>query len=77
MATITLTIPDAVIDRVRDAIAANNGYNAVVHGTKAQFAKTWIIRQIKNQVNGYEIRVAADTASQTAGAAAESEIVIT
>jgi len=77
MATITLTIPDGVIDRVRDAIAARNGYNPAIHGTKGQFAKTWIIQKVKEEVKSHEGSAAGAAAQQTACDAVDAQITIT
>ena len=53
MAQITLDIPAAQVNRVLDAIAANNGYTAA-DGTKAAFAKQWLVQMIKDQIRSYE-----------------------
>jgi hypothetical protein len=77
MADITITVPNAVLSRVLDAIAARNGYIAAVHGTKAQFAKSLIIAWIKREVKGYEAGLASESAINTANASVDNDISIT
>lgn len=77
MATITLTIPDAVVARVLDAVAAGYGYSAATHGTKAQFARQYLRDHLKQIVISYEAGLAATQAAQEQRAATESEINIT
>lgn len=77
MATITLTIPDPVLNRVLDAIASSKGYGPGSGQTKAQFARSVIAAYIKSIVVEYESRSAADTAFRTAASTADTDIAIT
>lgn len=72
MANVTITIPDAQVDRVRDAVAARNGYNQAIHGTKNQFYKNWLIQKTKDEVKDYEGNSAAASARSAAIADVES-----
>lgn len=54
MATMTITIPDAQATRVINALCAAGDYNAETDGPKAAFAKTQVIRWIKNMVLSVE-----------------------
>ena len=77
MAQIILDIPLGVTNRVLDAIAAAKGWTATSGLTKAQFAKQYIVRHIKDIVQDYEMNAAGDIARTTARAAVETEIDIT
>jgi len=77
MATVSVTIPDAVLGRVLDAIAAAYGYDAAKDGTKAAFAKKQVARFVAETVRAHEATVAADTARDTAATKATTEVVIT
>lgn len=77
MADITISIPSGVTARVLDAVALGNGYDATVHGTKAAFAKTVLIRLIKEEVRRVEARLAVDSAATTVNASIETDITIT
>ena len=76
MANITITIPDAVVPRVLDAVSARNGYNTATDGTKAQFAKAVLVRWLKAEVVGYEKNKASEEAADSAGQLAKNEIAI-
>lgn len=76
MASITITIPDAVLTRVLDAIAARHGYDPLTDGTKAQFAKSVVIGWLKKEVVEHEANTAAASAASTQAAAANSQIVL-
>lgn len=64
MAQIILNIPDAVLPRVVDAVASNNGYPSFVNDaqgklipnpqTKGQFTKQHIVNYLKQQVTQHE-----------------------
>lgn len=73
MASITITIPDAVVSRVLDAFATFYNHNPAVDGTKAAFAKAQIGKYAKGIVKDVEGR-AADAASR---ASVETDIAIT
>lgn len=77
MASITITIPDAVLNRVLDAIAATRSYNPGTDGTKAQFAKAQLVAWIKGIVVDYEGNNAANTANASARTTAQTDIAIT
>lgn len=67
MATITLTIPDAVAPRVLDAIAARYAFtgfepDGVTPQTKATFARLQLLRWLKNEVLEHEQAQAAAAA---------------
>jgi hypothetical protein len=68
MANILLTIPDATVDRILDALAARHGYNPIVDGTKAQFAKKQLRLFLQSEVFAHEALVevtALNTARKT------------
>jgi hypothetical protein len=77
MASVNLTIPDAVVQRVLDAYAATHGYTGVNGQTKAQFLKASLIAELQRTVQSYEGNVAATAAAQTAAQKAQTEISIT
>lgn len=77
MASITVTVPDAVAPRVLDAVAATHGWDANTGITKAQFAKKWLADQLKDTVRNYEIGQAQATARATAEATVDTDIVLT
>lgn len=62
MAQIIIDIPDAALTRVRDAFAAEFGWNADLGVTKAQFAKAQLAEYVKQIVRNYEGNLAAGTA---------------
>jgi len=76
MATLSITVPDAVATRVMDAIGATYGFAAALAAaaaedpprtlTKAQFAKQVIIDFVRTTVKNYEAELArAAAAAQT------------
>lgn len=87
MATLTITIPNPILDRVTNGYAYQNGYQDQVPDTptttklnpetKAAFTRRMLLRHIKQAVRQYEIRLAEGTARQTAHDQAESEINLT
>lgn len=77
MASITLTIPDPILNRVLDALAAKWGYNPAGGQTKAQFAKSALAAYVKATVKQYEAEVAAKAAFDSAQATTETDIAIT
>lgn len=62
MATITITIPDAILQRVLDGYAIANGYQPKLEDgtpeTKAAFAKRKIIEHIRSSVRKAEVEQA-------------------
>jgi len=83
MATITITIPDAIAPRVINGFAKRYNYSPLLENgdanteTKAQFAKRKLVEFIKSAVREAEIQDAANTAATTAGASADTDIVLT
>ena len=87
MATLSVTIPAAITQRVLDAVCYNNGYVDTVSdaGTgkeipnpvsKAVFAKQYIKDLIVANVVTYERHIAAQQADLDAAAKAKAEITI-
>jgi hypothetical protein len=77
MATIVLTIPDAVLPRVVDALCATGGREENSTVAKGVFAKRVLIDWVRDQVILNETRLAQEAARLTADAKARSEITIT
>jgi hypothetical protein len=77
VAQISITVPDGVLPRVRDAFAAVYGWTAELGITKAEFARRQIARYAKDVVRDYEASQAAETARQVARDAAETEVDVT
>ena len=90
MATLSIEIPNPVAARLMNAIAAQNGYQETVNiGTeevpeivpnpqsKAEFAKQWVILQLKHQVRHYESQIAGRDAAQVAADAVDNDIELT
>jgi hypothetical protein len=82
MATLSITIPDAVVPRVRAAFAAQYDYRPVVDGqpnpeTLAQFTARKIREYVKGVVKAAESLAAAETARRAAADRVESEITLT
>lgn len=77
MASISIDVPAGVLNRVLDAIAVRNGYNAAKDGTKTQFAKKWIIGKVKDEVRGHEGSAAGAAAQLAASTAVDTDINIT
>jgi hypothetical protein len=86
---ITLTIPDAVATRVVDVLATRFGYQATIPDpadstktitnpqTKAQFAKSQLIKWVMAQVSEHEANTAGAAASRTAATSTATDIAIT
>lgn len=64
-ATITITVPNAVLSRVLDAFAVTYNWNSSMGVTKAEFARIKLIEHIKTVVSDYEVNqsVSAVTSS--------------
>jgi hypothetical protein len=77
MAQIVLNIPDAVVGRVLDAVAATQGYVEGGSQTKAQFARAHVAGYVKEMVISYEASQAAREAANATRTLAEQEISIT
>lgn len=68
---VTLTIPDAWVNRVLNALCARGGYiDEATNGPKPAFAKAQLIKDLKKVVRVYE----ANSASKTAYVAKETEV---
>ncbi len=88
MATLTITIPNAQLTRVANAVATQHGYQAEVPDpdnpgqtipnpqTKADFAREVLMRFLRETVRAHEAAVAAESARQTAITKADSEVTI-
>lgn len=82
MANITLTIPDAQINRVLNAISTKYGYtgflpDGVTAQTKAQFVKSIIVKRILADVKDQEGSVIATTSVNTNNTDIDNNIPIT
>lgn len=66
MADLTVTIPDPIVPRLLDAIAAKNGYQAGSGQTKAQFAQKQVKLWLRDQLETYEAGLAQERARQEA-----------
>lgn len=77
MASINITIPDAVAPRVLDAMAAQYGWTAESGLTKAQFAKSIIVKMLKDVVRAHEGTLAAQAATESSNQQVDSDILIT
>lgn len=73
MPDITFSIPAGPETTLAlDAVCLGNGYNSAIHGTKAHFVKTVMIRLFREEVRRVRARLAADAAIATANAEADS-----
>jgi hypothetical protein len=77
MATISINIPDAVLGRVVDAMAARYGWTSDSGLTKVQFAKRILTGLLKETVKMHEGQIASAAATQTASSTVDEEINIT
>ena len=77
MASITINIPDSVVSRVLDAVAARYNWDPESGLTKAQFAKALIVNLLKDTVKMHEGNVASRAATTAAEQTVENEITIT
>lgn len=83
---ITITINDAVAQRVITALCAQNGYQATYtnpDGTTTvnptppnAFARSIVMAYIKDNVSAYESQLASDQASVTAALKVRDEIIL-
>jgi hypothetical protein len=80
MATITITIPDAIASRVINDFAQRFNYSPILEDgspnpeTKNQFAKRKLIEYIKQSCREAEIQNATNTAATTAGTSVDTDI---
>jgi hypothetical protein len=77
MATITLTIPDAVLPRVVDALCSYGDRAEDAAVAKGAFAKGVLIEWVTGVTFAYETRLAAEAARVAADAKARAEVTIT
>lgn len=91
MATITINIPNPILNRVIDAYSYQHGYQDEVPDrdgsgrdtlipnpeTKQQFVRRMLVRHIKQAIRAYEVRLAEDTARQAAHDKVENEVNVT
>lgn len=81
--TISLSIPDAQVTRVVNAMCAIGNYQSTLADgsanpqTKAQFAKQMLITYVMNTVKAVEAQAAVDNARTTAISNVDSQVVIT
>lgn len=54
MAQVTITINDASVARVLDALCGLYNYNPAVHGTKVDFAKQCLMRWLQQSTLDWE-----------------------
>jgi hypothetical protein len=76
MAQILITIPDTVLQRVLDAVAAEDGWDAASGLTKAQFAKRVLLGELRERVRRHETKLAQESAAATVRASVEQEILL-
>jgi len=77
MANITITIPDSVVTRVLDAVAVRYEWAPESGLTKAQFAKSVIVKWLKETVKMHEGNLASNAAQATSNQQVDTDIVIT
>lgn len=58
MASITIAVPDAQVQRVLDAFCNTFGYNAATDGTKASFVRKQMASYAKEITLAYEANLA-------------------
>ncbi len=71
MASITVTVPTAAVQRVLDAVCATYGYSADSGLTQTQFAQQHLVSHVKEILRNYESRNAGDAAKAAAAATAD------
>lgn len=76
MATVSVTIPDAVLSRVLDSFATAYGWTAD-DGTKAAFAKKCVARYVMEVARSQEVLTASTAARTAAADKAAAEIAVT
>ena len=77
MATIVLTIPDAVVGRVLAAFKSAYNYDAATDGPQGAFVKSKLVGFIREVVAAEEANAAAEAARQAAVIAAQTEVTPT
>jgi hypothetical protein len=63
MATIALTIPDAALPRVVEALCARGHWNAEIGTPKGVYAKQMLAEWLKAETLAYELRTAKEAAA--------------
>lgn len=76
MASINITIPDAIAPRVIDAVAVRYNWTPESGRTKAQFAKDVIVRWLKETVKMHEAQIASSAAQETSNQQVDTDITI-
>lgn len=82
MATITITIPAGITNRVIDGFAKRFNYSPKLEDgsanpeTKAQFAKRKLIEYIKQSVREAEMQEAINAAATSAGTSVDTDIIL-
>lgn len=66
MADLTITVPDPIVPRLLDAIAAKHGYDPAGGQTKAKFAEKQVKLWLRDQLETYEAGLAQERARQEA-----------
>lgn len=74
MAQITIPVPDAVMPRLLDALAAKNRYDPAGGQTKAQFAQKQVQLWLREQLESYEGGQAQEAARKAAVDAIRAEM---
>ena len=80
MATVSFTIPDAVMPRVTDAFVAVYGYSSTLPNgdpnpeTQVQFARRMVREYVRNVLAAFEAGSAGETASVAADQKARDDI---
>ena len=78
MAQITMTIPDAVMPDVIDALCDRGHYDPTrTELTRAQFARSMVIDYVRTVTKHYRAEKKANAERQTELAAAEAALTIT
>lgn len=77
MGQITFNVPDAVEQRVLDAVAVSRGWTPESGLTKLQFFRKVVREFVKGVVSEYEASAAARAAYATAKTSADQEVDIT
>jgi hypothetical protein len=74
MASISLTIPDAELARVVDALCGSGHWTAESGVTKNQFAKVELARIVRERVVAYERRLLVEAAAAAAASVLEPQV---
>lgn len=77
MAKITLDFPNALENRLFDAIAKRNNWDKDGPFNKQQFAKAWIIQQLKKELILHEAEIAERQAKKNVEKDIDDNLIIT